>query len=97
MMGLLPQLQQASVMNLLSIGYMGAKVATGEFAATVFPGGNAHDNAAIHLLVEEAGGRFTDLFGNAPDYSAPLKGHIAANPALHEKLLALVRSFNANP
>jgi len=94
LMGLMPALHGASVMNLLSVGYMGAKVATGEFAATVFPGGNAHDNAAIHLLVEEAGGKFTDLFGNVANYDAPLKGHIAANPTLHKKLLKMVASLN---
>ena len=92
--GLLPTTTNASIINLLSIGYMGAKVASGEFAATLFPGHNAHDTAALHLLVEEAGGVVTDIMGNAIDYSKPLKGHIAANKALHAQLVDLVRKFN---
>ena len=92
--GLLPTLTNASIINLLSIGYMGAKVASGEFAATLFPGHNAHDTAALHLLVEEAGGVVTDIMGNPLDYSKPLKGHIAANKALHGQLVELVKKFN---
>jgi fructose-1,6-bisphosphatase/inositol monophosphatase family enzyme len=92
--GLLPTLEDASVINLLSIGYMASKVATGEFAATLFPGSNAHDTAAAHLLVEEAGGVVTDVFGAPIDYARPLRGHIAANKAIHGRLVQLVRRFN---
>jgi fructose-1,6-bisphosphatase/inositol monophosphatase family enzyme len=94
LMGLLPTLKNASVINLLSIGYMGAKVASGELAATVFPGQYAHDTAAVHLLVEEAGGVVTDLCGDPLRYDGPLKGHLAANKVLHGKLLELVNGMN---
>jgi 3'(2'), 5'-bisphosphate nucleotidase len=53
------------------------------------------DHAAGMLLVQEAGGRVTDLHGKELDFSAGAKlahnvGIIASNGALHEKLLAAV-------
>jgi myo-inositol-1(or 4)-monophosphatase len=91
----LPSLYDASLINLVSIGYMGAKVASGEFAATIFPGSNAHDSAPLHLLVQEAGGVVTDLFGEPLRYDRPLRGHLAAaNATLHQTLLGVVKRFN---
>jgi myo-inositol-1(or 4)-monophosphatase len=94
MMGALPQEHGASVINLLSIGYMGARVASGQLAATVFPGASSHDSAAIDLLVHEAGGVVTDVEGNLIDHRLPVKGHIAANQALHAQLLQIARASN---
>lgn len=75
----------------LSIGYMGALVAAGEFSAIIFGGKYAHDTAAIQILVEEAGGKSTDLFGNHNDtYEKDVKGQIASNGLLHENILALI-------
>ncbi len=91
----LPSLYDASLINLLSIGYMGTKVASGEFIATLFPGSSAHDSAALQLLVQEAGGVVTDLFGEPLRYDRPLRGHLAAaNPSIHQTLVELVKRFN---
>jgi fructose-1,6-bisphosphatase/inositol monophosphatase family enzyme len=75
----------------VSIAYMGALVAAGEFTGTIFPGEQPNDTAAIKVLVEEAGGKVTDIFGNEQRYDRPIKGHITSNGIMHEKLLALVR------
>lgn len=54
------------------------------------------DNVAPHILVEEAGGKYTDFFGQPMDYTHPLtKDKInytfcAAPPALHEQLQRII-------
>ena len=54
-----------TLVNFCSIGYIEAAVATGEFAATLFPGTAHHDTAPGHTLVIEAGGMVTDVYGYA--------------------------------
>lgn len=79
------------LINVCSIVYMGSLVASGEFLGTVFVGPYAHDTAALKIIVEEAGGKVTDLFGNDQRYDGPVKGHIIANPVIHEKILQMLR------
>ena len=74
----------------VSISYMGALVAAGAFAGTIFPGDQPNDAAAVKVLVEEAGGKVTDIFGDERHYDRPIKGHVASNGVLHSKLLALI-------
>ena len=75
------------------IGYLDAMVADGRLAGTIFPGRTMHDTAAGHLLVEEAGGKATDLRGNPLDYSGTcLFGHIfSVGGDMHDQLVELVR------
>ena len=47
------------------------------------------DVAAAQLIIREAGGRVTDLVGEA--WQPGLRGCLASNGRLHEKLLAVVR------
>lgn len=84
------KLRKARVTQNLSIAYMGALVAGGPFDGTVFPGRYPYDSAAVKIIVEEAGGKVTDIFGNEQRYDRPIKGHVASNGILHEKLLAIV-------
>ena len=80
------------VFNLVSIAYMDAMVATGEFAATIFPGLSAHDSAAAKIIVEEAGGIFTSLTGELDRYDQPVHGHIAAaNQDIYDQIHSLLR------
>ena len=83
--------EHAKIMNCVSITYMGALVANGEFAGTVFPGSKSHDTAALKVIVEEAGGKVTDFFGNEPRFDRDNKGYVVSNGVLHEKLLMLIR------
>jgi 3'(2'), 5'-bisphosphate nucleotidase len=56
---------------------------------------NTWDHAAGAIVVEEAGGRVTDLYGQPLDFSCGIKllnnqGIIASNGAIHEAVLAAV-------
>ncbi len=83
--------QGVKMVNVLSITYMGALVASGELVATVFQGISPHDTAAIKVIVEEAGGKVTDVFGKEQRYDRDISGHIVSNGLLHPKLLELIR------
>jgi len=68
-----------------------ANVASGRLDGYWEIGVNAWDIAAGTLLVEEAGGLVTTTKGE-PDYFKPPFDVIAANPALHAKLLKVERN-----
>lgn len=82
----------ALLLNVGSIAYMGSLVASGELGATIFQGQEPHDTAALKVIVEEAGGKVTDLFGAEQRYDGPIKGHIVSNGRLHAELVALVKT-----
>lgn len=46
--------------------------------------------AAVKLLVEEAGGKVTDLMGGDQRYNQPIGGSIVSNSHIHAKLTDLV-------
>ena len=73
--------------------YEAMLVATGQIAATVFPGAGAHDTATAKLIVEEAGGKVTDVFGNEQRYDEPVKGAVMSNGTIHDKLIALAAEY----
>ncbi len=66
-------------------------VATGNYVATIFNLPKPEDPAAVKVIVEEAGGRVTDLFGNDQRYDCPTKGFIASNGVVHDELVRLVK------
>ena len=75
----------------LSIHYMCALVAAGEFSAALFGGNSAHDMVAAKLLVEEAGGRATDIFGSIPPrFDRDMDGQIVSNGLLHDEILQIL-------
>jgi myo-inositol-1(or 4)-monophosphatase len=79
------------LMTGLSIHYMCALVACGEFSASFFGGTSAHDMTAGKLLVEEAGGRATDLFGAIPErFDRDMEGQLCSNGILHQELLDIL-------
>ena len=55
--------KKCKVMKLLSFIYGGIQVANGKFVGSVFYGPYAHDVAALKIIIEEAGGKVTDLNG----------------------------------
>ena len=77
----------------LSIDYFGALVAAGEFSACLFGGKDVHDTVAIKLIVEEAGGRATDLFGKNTRYDREVDGQLASNGAIHEEILKIIEEY----
>lgn len=70
-------------------------VASGKVDGYIFPGRSAHDIAASKLIVEEAGGRVTDLNGNEQRYDGPIFGAIISNGRLHDRLVELVQDFGS--
>ncbi len=67
-----------------------AHIAAGHFGAYVERAMEAWDISAGQLLIEEAGGRVTDLAGQRID-SADLTDVMASNGALHDELLVALR------
>lgn len=72
--------------------YEAMLVATGQIGANIFPGHTAHDAVTAKLIVEEAGGRVTDVFGNEQRYDQPVQGAIFSNSQLHDQLIAITKN-----
>lgn len=81
------------IMDFCSFAYAGALLAAGEFSAVIFGDRYPWDGAAIKVIVEEAGGKCTDLAGNEQRYDREINGFIASNGSVHEELLAFVKQF----
>ena len=65
-------------------------LAAGKIDAVIESDVNVLDIAALSVIVGEAGGRFTDLDGLPPGLDT--RSVLAANPALHARLLAELRA-----
>ncbi|MCA9385551.1 inositol monophosphatase [Candidatus Dojkabacteria bacterium] len=69
----------------------GMMVAAGKFEAMVFGGTTAHDVATVKLIVEEAGGKVTNIFGEEQSYTKVIDGAIASNGVLHDEIISIVK------
>lgn len=75
-----------------------AMLVRGNYGASLNRTSKVWDNVAQHIIIEEAGGIYTDFFGNKMDYSKALFqpqdnfSFIAASPILHKKLMKIVKS-----
>lgn len=71
-------------------------VAKGKYGAVLNQTARIWDNVAQQVLIEEAGGIYTDFFGKPIDYSNPLTkigvnfSFCAAPPALHDQLQRII-------
>lgn len=76
-----------------STTHAGALVARGEFVASVFPGtkGKNVDIAAAKVIVEEAGGKVTDLFDNEQRYDQDLHGAVLSNGIVHDDVVKYLK------
>lgn len=68
-------------------------VANGDIDGCIFPGRSAHDIAAAKLIVEEAGGKVTDLYGKDQRYDGKIFGAILTNGRFHDQLVELMNAF----
>ncbi len=66
-------------------------VAAGTFMAVIMDGKTVQDGAAIKVIVDEAGGKVTDMYGNEQRYDVPARGFIASNGLVHDELVRLIR------
>lgn len=70
-------------------------VANGEFNLAIFPG-TEHKNcdiAAAKVIVEEAGGKVTDLFGNEQRYDESINGAIISNGKVHNEVIEIIKKY----
>ncbi len=81
----------AYTFNFGSIVYHGMLIAEGYSVGATFSSIGAHDVAALKIIIEEAGGKATDVFGNDQRYDKPVKGALFSNGALHEELLKVIK------
>ena len=79
------------IINLYSYVYQALLVATGEIVASFYTYTKAHDGAAAKIIVEEAGGRATDLSGKDQRYDQNINGQLVSNGVLHKQLIRLAQ------
>lgn len=91
--GQLEKLLKANAMptSLPGAVFKSALVAQGRVAAHVEAQVNAHDMAAIEVIVEEAGGMVTGYDGKKLDYTKPFKGAVSSNGKVHQELIACLK------
>ena len=70
-------------------------VASGEFNLAIFPGTKRKncDIAAVKVIVEEAGGKVTDLFGKEQRYDTDIKGAIVSNGKVHNEVSETIKKY----
>lgn len=78
-------------LRLASFVYPTCLVACGELDFTIFPSTTAHDVAAVKIILEEAGGKTSDIFGKPQKYDRDINGAILSNGKIHKELVALVK------
>lgn len=71
--------------------YTSMLVAAGEILAEVCSSDKPWDAAAVKIIVEEAGGKVTNLAGKDQRYDGPIDGLIASNGAIHQKLVDIIK------
>jgi fructose-1,6-bisphosphatase/inositol monophosphatase family enzyme len=84
----------AKVTTQCSAVIMGCFVAKGTYEAMIFGQGKPEDIAALAVIVTEAGGRVTDLFGNEQRYDTNIKGAIISNGKIHDELITVIKGIN---
>ena len=70
-------------------------IASGYFSCDIFPGTN-HGNcdiAASYLIVTEAGGKVTDLYGNNQRYDFDIKGAIITNGISYDEIYEIIKKY----
>lgn len=79
--------------TLCSMVISGTLVAEGSFAGSIFGVSKPEDIAAIKVIVEEAGGKVTDLDGKDQRYDQPINGAIVSNGLVHDELIKAVNGL----
>ena len=86
---------QSKISSIGSVARSCMAIASGDFSCDIFPGTN-HGNcdiAASYLIVTEAGGKVTDLYGNNQRYDSDIKGAIITNSISYNQILDIVKKY----
>jgi fructose-1,6-bisphosphatase/inositol monophosphatase family enzyme len=94
MSALRKRLPNIAIIQLWAICYEGVLVASGELNATYYSHYQAHDIAALKVIVEEAGGKVTDKDGKEQRYDQRINGALVTNGLVHKQLLNFIKSQN---
>ena len=84
----------AKVTTLCASVIAGGLVADGFYDALIFGQSKPEDVAALAVIVPEAGGRVTDLFGRSQRYDKQIWGAIVSNGLIHADLLKIMKTIN---
>lgn len=73
-------------------------VASGEFNLAIFPGKERKhcDIAAAKVIVEEAGGKVTNLFGEEQRYDTDIDGAVISNGVVHNEVIKTIKNCQIN-
>ncbi len=75
--------------------YGGMLVAMGELVASMYSWHFAHDCASLKIIIEEAGGKATDLQGNDQRYDGKVKGMLISNGVVHNQLIKIAKTHRS--
>lgn len=96
------------VLNIRNLRNSGCEAIDGMYVAEGVYGGRINrtskiwDNVAPHIIVEEAGGLWTQIDGSPMDYSNPLKRikenfmNVSASPSVHQRLVQLANNTSTS-
>jgi fructose-1,6-bisphosphatase/inositol monophosphatase family enzyme len=85
--------QGAQFFPMGSVVYNSMLLSAGEIDGAVFNLHTAHDIAAVKVIVEEAGGKVTDLWGNEQRYDQSIRGALITNGKIHDELVETIRNY----
>ncbi len=87
--------KKALFVKLGSVARACMAVATGDFTMAIFPGrkGKNCDIAAAKVIVEEAGGKVTNLFGEEQRYDKSIKGALISNGIIHDEIVSIIKKY----
>jgi fructose-1,6-bisphosphatase/inositol monophosphatase family enzyme len=81
---------KSKAFNFRSFAYGSTFVAAGSAVGAIIGAGNPWDAAASKIIVEEAGGKVTDVHGRERRYDSPGPGLVVSNGILHETIIKLL-------
>ncbi|HET8670400.1 MAG TPA: inositol monophosphatase [Candidatus Saccharimonadales bacterium] len=84
----------AKVTTQCSAVIMGCFVAKGAYEGMIFGQGKPEDIAALAVIVVEAGGKVTDLFGKPQRYDTNIRGAIVSNSRIHDAIFDVLKNLN---
>ncbi len=79
----------------LSFIFGAKQIASGQAGGAVFGYSFPWDAAALKILVEQAGGKTSDLDGHEQRYDRQTNGFVCSNGKIHDQLLEMIRSARA--
>lgn len=88
---------KAICLSMVSQAYSATLVASGELVSSIFGYGSPWDSAAAGLIVKEAGGEVTDLFGATRRFDEFSAGCVlSANQKIHNQIIAIIKNASGS-